>query len=72
MQILILYCAVFDSVCLIGTGELLRGYWQAALVCSGIRDGTALAIEPEAASEDHRWARNRATLLQTREMCVSL
>ncbi|GFH19926.1 hypothetical protein HaLaN_16958, partial [Haematococcus lacustris] len=30
MQILTLYCAVFDSVCLIGTGELLCVYWQAA------------------------------------------
>ncbi|GFH08742.1 hypothetical protein HaLaN_03759 [Haematococcus lacustris] len=30
MQILTLYCTVFDSVCHIDTGELLRVYRQAA------------------------------------------
>ncbi|GFH20397.1 hypothetical protein HaLaN_17508 [Haematococcus lacustris] len=36
------------------------------VVCSGISDGAARAIEPEAASEDRRGASESSTLQQTR------
>ncbi|GFH21900.1 hypothetical protein HaLaN_19282, partial [Haematococcus lacustris] len=68
MQGLAPECTDSGSVCCSGTCELLRIYWQAALVtieCSsgnGTNEGTPPGIQPEAVLEGHRGASNDSTM----------